>query len=195
MITLRHPNNRDDGFSLVELIISVALFSIIMTIVGGIIISSFQADRTVREVTTSTTDGQLVVNVVEQTVRNSTAVQVVPGTDGASSFATARSTVGGSTQCAAWFYDASTDTIYQQRSTAAITAPLPGSVGSGWSVVSSGIVPDDDAGGTAYPVFEAQGTRGLTVRFAVEGDSGPASLFITSVTGRAPQSNVSPQCF
>jgi hypothetical protein len=76
-----------------------------------------------------------------------------------------------------------------------ITAPTSGSIGSEWTAVSSGIVPDVDSGGTAYPVLQAQGTRGVTVRFAVNGDSGPSSLFITSVTGRAPLANVSPQCF
>lgn len=185
----------DEGFSLVELLISIALFSVIMTIIGSIIVSSFQADRTVREVTGSTTDGQLVVNVIEQTVRNSTAILVLPASDGVSVFTTVRSTVGGTTQCAAWFFDAGSQSVFQRRSGTAIGAPLPGAVGSEWSVVSTGIVPDTDAGGTAYPVFAAEGARGLTVRFAVEGDSGPASLFITSVTGRAPQANVSPQCF
>lgn len=195
-MTLR-PRGReaDTGFTLVELLISVALFSVVMTIVGSIVISSFQADRTVREVTGSTTDGQLVVNVVEQTVRNSTAVHVQAAADGVSVFATVRSTVGGTPACTAWFFDAGEQTVYQRSSSSAISAPLPGAVGSEWSVVSTGIVADDDGAGTTYPVFAAQGTRGLSIRFAVEADSGPASLFITSVTGRAPPSNVSPPCF
>lgn len=195
-MNLRHcSTTRDDGFTLVELIITVALFSIIMTVVGGVIISSIQADRTVRSVTTSTNDGQLVVNIIEETVRNATAVSVVPDADGVSVFATVRSTVGGTTQCAAWFYDAPTDTFFQRRGAAAIPAPIAGSVGSEWSLIATGIVPDEDSSGTALPVLQAQGAQRLTVRFAVEAQSGPASLFITSATGRAPQANVSPQCF
>lgn len=194
---MTHTRTRaaDSGFSLVELIISVGLFAVIMTIVGSIVISSYQADRTVRTVTGSTTDGQLIANVIEEAVRNSTAVSVSTAADGISMYATVRSTVGGSARCIAWFYDSETDTVFQQVSATAITAPLPGEVGQAWTSLGGNVVRDADSTGTPYPVFAAQGTRGLTVRFAVDGDSGPASLFITSVTGRAPQANVSPSCF
>jgi prepilin-type N-terminal cleavage/methylation domain-containing protein len=185
----------DDGFTLMELLISVGLFAIIMTIVGSVILSSLGADRTVRTVTTTTTEGQLVVNVIEEAVRNSTAVSIATASDGVSVFATVRSTVGGSAACVAWFYDSETETVYQRRAAAAITAPTPGAVGDTWTRLGGSIVPDVDSTGTPYPLFVAQGTRGITVRFAVDGESGPESLFITSATGRAPQSNASPSCY
>jgi prepilin-type N-terminal cleavage/methylation domain-containing protein len=186
---------RDEGFTLVELLISMALLSVLITVVGGIIVSSLQADRTIREVTTSTTDGQLVVNAIEQTVRNSTAISVVPNADESSVFAVVRTTVGGSARCVAWFFDTQAQAIFQRDSSSAISAPTPGAVGSEWREVSGGIVPDDDATGTPYPVLQADGSRGLVVRFAVEGGTRASTLFVTSVTGRGPQSNVSPQCY
>ena len=73
--------------------------------------------------------------------------------------------------------------------------PIPGEVGSEWSSVSTGIMPIVDGAGTTEPVFSAQGTRGLAIGFTADGDSGPASLFVTAATGRGPQSNASPQCF
>jgi prepilin-type N-terminal cleavage/methylation domain-containing protein len=194
-MTDRTITNDDRGFTLVELLISMALLSVVVTIVGGIIVSSLQADRTIREVTTSTTDGQLVMNAIEQTVRNSTAVSVVPNADGSSVFAVVRTTAGGTARCVAWFYDIESEAIFQRDSTSAISAPTPGAVGSEWREVSGGIVADDDATGTPYPVLQADGARGLAVRFAVEGGSSASTLFISSVTGRGPQSNVSPQCF
>jgi len=185
----------DSGFSLVELLISMTLFAVVLTIVGNVIVSALTADRTVREITGSTTGGQLVVNVVEQTVRNSTAISVTTDVDGVSTFATVRTTAGGPARCHGFFFDSEVGAVFERTSTTAIPAPTPGAVGSEWTRISEGIVPIDDGSGTPTPVFAAAGTRGLAVSFTVDGASGPASLFVTAVTGRAPLSNASPTCF
>lgn len=187
---------RDDrGFTLIEVLISMGLFAIIITIVGSMIVSSLTADRTVREVTSSTTDGQLVANLITQNVRNSTAVQVSPVTGQQSVTLRMRTTAGGAARCQAFFFDATLGSVYQRSSATTITAPTPGAVGSEWTLVSTGIVPITGSGGTPTPVFAAQGTRGVALSFTVDGESGPASLFVTAATGRGPQSNASPQCF
>ncbi len=185
----------DSGFSLVELLVSMTLFAVVLTIVGNVIVSALTADRTVRELTGSTTGGQLVVNVVEETVRNSTAILVTTDVDGVSTFATVRTTAGGAARCHAFFFDSEAGAIFERTSATAIAAPTPGAVGSEWSRISEGIVPLDDGSGTPTPVFAADGTRGLAVNFTVDGASGPASLFVTAVTGRGPLSNASPSCF
>jgi len=185
----------DAGFTLVELIISSALISVVIVVVGGVLVSSMRADETVRTVTTSTTDGQLVANVIDSGMRNSTAVSVSIASDGVSSFAVARVAGASGAECVAWFYDAELDTVFRRVSPSAITAPEPGSVSSDWVPLSAGIVPDVDDAGTEYPVFAADGARGLTLRYAVEAGGGPSSLFITTITGRAPSTNASPQCF
>lgn len=187
---------RDDaGFSLIELLVAMGLFGIIITIVGSVIISALTADRTVREVTTSTTDGQLVVNIIEETVRNSTAVSVETAADGVSTFATARTTAGGTPRCQSWFYDDETGAVFERSSATAVDAPIPGAVSDEWTSVSQGLAPIVDDAGDPIPVFALAGTRGISVSFSVDGGSGTSSLFITTVTGRAPLSNVSPQCF
>ena len=185
----------DAGFTLVELLISAALVSVVIVVVGGVLVSSMRADETVRTVTTSTTDGQLVANVIDGDMRNSTAIEVSTASDGVSSFAVARIQRASGAECVAWFYDADTDTIFGRTSPSAIPAPEPGSVGAGWIALSGSIVPDADGSGTAYPVFTAEGTRGLALRYVVETGGGPSSLFITTITGRAPSTNASPQCF
>jgi prepilin-type N-terminal cleavage/methylation domain-containing protein len=185
----------DRGFSLIELLIAMSLFAVVVTVVGSIIVSSLTADRTVREVTGTTTNGQLIVNVIEETVRNSTAVSVDPDADGVSVFAVARTTAGGAARCQAWFYDNEVGTVFQRSAATAIVPPTPGSVSADWTAISSGIAPIEDNSGTLVPVFALDGTRGLAVSFSVDGGSGTSSLFITTVTGRAPQSNVSPTCF
>lgn len=192
---LRHAPRNDRGFSLVELLIASALFGVVITIVASVVISAIQADRTVRDVTGSTTDGQLAANVIEQTVRNSTAVQVVPVTASQSVTIRLRTTAGGAARCHAFFYDDTLGQILQRSSTTLITVPTPGAAGSEWTVVSAGIEPIIGSGGTPEPVFAAQGTRGVALNFTVDGDAGPASLFVTAVTGRGPLSNASPQCF
>lgn len=187
---------RDDrGFSLVELLIASALFGVVITIVASVVISAINADRAVRDVTGSTTDGQLAVNVIEQTVRNSTAVQVAPVSGGESVTVLLRTTAGGAARCHAFFYDDTLGQILQRSSTTAITAPTPGAAGSEWTVVGAGIEPIIGSGGTPEPVFAAQGARGVALNFTVDGDAGPASLFVTAATGRGPLSNASPQCF
>ncbi len=187
---------RDDrGFSLVELLIASALFGVVITIVASVVISAINADRAVRDVTGSTTDGQLAVNVIEQTVRNSTAIQVAPVSGGESVTVLLRTTAGGAARCHAFFYDDTLGQILQRSSTTAITAPTPGAAGSEWTVVSAGIEPIIGSGGTPEPVFAAQGARGVALNFTVDGDAGPASLFVTAATGRGPLSNASPQCF
>lgn len=187
---------RDDrGFSLVELLIASALFGIVITIVASVVISAINADRTVREVTGSTTDGQLAANVIEQTVRNSTAIQVVPVSATQSVTVRLRTTAGGAARCHAFFYDDTLGQILQRSSTTAIALPTPGAASSEWTVVSGGIEPITGSGGTPEPVFAAQGTRGLAMSFTVDRESGPAVLFVTAVTGRVSQPNASPQCF
>ncbi len=192
---MTHQRSSDRGFSLIELLVAMSLFAVVITVVGSVIVSSLTADRTVREVTETTTNGQLTVNVIEETVRNSTAVSVDPDPDGVSVFATARTTAGGTARCQAWFYDNEVGTMFQRTSSTAIVPPAPGSVSSDWTVLSAGIAPIADDDGNPVPVFDLDGTRGLSVSFSVDGGSGTSSLFITTVTGRAPPSNVSPTCF
>ncbi len=187
--------SRDDGFTLVELMVAIALFSLVMIAVGGVLISSLRADSTVRSVTTSTTDGQLAVSVIQNAVRNSSAVFVEASDDGDSFFATVRTVTGSAPRCVAWFYDATDSTLYQQQSTSEIDPPEPGSLGGEWTAMSSGIVADVTAAGVPQAVFEAAGTRGLNVRFTAEAEIGAGSLFSTTITGQAPPSNESPQCF
>lgn len=185
----------DRGFTLVELVIAMSLLSIVVTIVGSMIISAIRAESTVREVTGTSTNGQVALNVIEQTVRNATELQVTPDADGASVFVALRTSVGGAAQCHAFFYDAPTDRILQRPgSTTAIPAPVPGEVGSDWTSLSGGVVPIV-VDGVAEPVFAQQGSLGLAVTFAVEQTSRTGALFITAVTGRGPDSNASPQCF
>lgn len=192
-MTAARPGDR--GFTLVEMLISMGLFGIIITIVGSIVVSSLTADRTVREVTSSTTDGQLVATLITGNVRNSTAVQVVPITGQQSVTIRMRTTTGGAARCQAFFYDATLGQVFQRSSATMIATPTPGAVGSEWTVVSGGIVPVVGTGGTPTPVFATNGTRGVALNFTVDGDSGPASLISTAATGRGPLSNASPQCF
>jgi prepilin-type N-terminal cleavage/methylation domain-containing protein len=192
----RRALRRDDrGFSLIELLIASALFGVVITIVASVVISAINADRTVRDVTGSTTDGQLAVNVIEQTVRNSTAIQVAPVAGGDSITVRLRTTAGGAARCHAFFYDHTLGQILQRSSTTTIPLPTPGAASSEWTVVSGGIEPITGSGGTPEPVFAAQGTRGLAMSFTVDRESGPASLFVTAATGRGPLSNASPSCF
>ena len=128
-------------------------------------------------------------------MRNSTALRVTTNVDGVSTFVAVRTTAGGVARCHAFFFDSSASALYERTSTTAITAPTPGAVDSAWTQLGASIKPVVATSGTRTPVFTAQGTRGLAISFTVDRPTGPASLFVTAVTGRAPLANVSPQCF
>ena len=183
----------DEGFTLMELLISAALMVVVIIVVGGVLVSSMRAETTVRTTTTSTTDGQLAVNVITAGVRSSTAIST--STVGESSFAVVRTVHLGTVRCQAWFHDASTDTLYERTGTSAITAPAEGSLSSEWRVLAEGVVPQLDGAGVPSPVLASSGSRGLTLRFGVGEGTAADAVFVTTTTGRAPLMNASPACF
>jgi len=172
--------SNDRGFTLIELLIGAALTVVVITVIGGVLVSSLRADTTVRSVTESTTNGQLVVNTIEATVRNAAEIEYTLMSDCASSFVHAALGPATSREYRAWFYDASTDALAEARSTDPIPAPTPGSDAFPGSIVvmKVGIL----AGRSS--VFSAQDSQGLNVAFTVDSNGGPQSYFDTTFTAR-----------
>lgn len=192
----RRPSaSTDAGFTLVELLVSIALFSIVITVVGGVLISSFRADQTVRTVTTGTTDGQLALNVIDADVRNSSIVSVRPAPATDSQLVVARVTPRSGPQCVALYYNASQNEIRRTTSTSAISMPANDAATNGWPVIATGVVQLPNPAGGFVPVFLADNDRTVTVRFAADAGGSTGSVFTTTVTGRPPLANASPQCF
>lgn len=61
---------KDDGFSLVELIVSIMVSSIILVAVGSLLFNSWRTQEEVTSMTQATNSGQLMGAMIERAIRN-----------------------------------------------------------------------------------------------------------------------------
>lgn len=170
---------RDDrGFTLVEMLVSSALFAMIMTGIIGVILVTTQAQRTVSIVSTSTTEAQLVANELDQRIRNSSEFQVT--TSGTTQLLVARVAGSDSTltwRCYGWFYSASDNGIIRMTSTAPgtkITMPTAAQAAT-WTLLLAGVVPR--SGTTVFSTVDNQ----LSIAFnATADDNLPVAIDFTT---------------
>ena len=183
-------SDTDDGFTLIELMVYIALSVVILLIVGGIFINSLNAERSVRGVNTSTNLGQLASQSVTNGVRNSSNIQLTAPSAGTQLLMT-RSVGSAATPvwtCNAWYL--SNGEIRTKQSATAIAAPTAAQLAT-WTVLN----PDVKARG-AIPVF-ALTARRIDLIFESKNGTGKAVLFKTSAASRQPPpaGADSPICF
>lgn len=187
MRLIRSSADSEDGFTLIELMVTVLLLTLVLGVVAGIMISTMNTEKSVRSVTSATNSGQLVVRTVEQGVRNSQtmipagASAPVPfslTTPTASDQLLIVRTVGSaatiSTTCSAWYYQASSKTLRYKTSSSAIPAPAA-SVLASWTLLADGISPI--SAGTVF----SQNNQRLVIAFAVDAGKSPSVKFQTSI--------------
>lgn len=164
------------GFTLVELLIASALMVVVGVVVGGILINSLVAEKTVRTTTQATSAGQLVASAIESGVRNATWIDL--DTTGGEYFLRVRTASGEATvtwNCKAWFI--SGGSVYQRTSSAAITKPSASNL-TGWTLLASGVAQSGSA-----PLLVKDGKRiDLTLEVSA-GDARPV-LISTSALSR-----------
>jgi len=117
------PADHDRGITLVELLVYMLLAIVVLTIVGSILINSFQAERQVRDAAQSNSTAQLVAESLGLGIRNASAVEVSAPTPDAVLLRTRSidGTEAGNWYCQAWLI--SDGDLRTTRSTAAIPAP------------------------------------------------------------------------
>jgi Tfp pilus assembly protein FimT len=185
----------DAGFTLIELLIYISLSTIVFAIVGGFMISSLTAERDVTSAAEGTTAAQLVSTSVQAAVRNGSAVKVLSaGTDGSQMLITRTTTRGDTLSwvCQAWYYSASTDSVYTKTSTApAVAIALPTSTPAGsWTLLGSGITSSKPGVET---IFGAT-SDSATMNFEVAAGTRAPVLVETKVYSRI-KATVSAPCF
>jgi prepilin-type N-terminal cleavage/methylation domain-containing protein len=146
-MTLRQPRRAHDaGFTLIELIAAVAIFSVIFVVIGGIFMSLVRTHATVRDSTQAASSAQVTVTTIEVGIRNS--INFALTNIGSDQFLVARTASSGSTlewRCQAWYYNAADDTIrFLTTDGVAIDAPSSTEV-AGWLVLAEGITPRNPA--------------------------------------------------
>jgi prepilin-type N-terminal cleavage/methylation domain-containing protein len=172
------------GFTLVELLVYVALLGIVLFILGGMLITGLTTERTVTRASDETRIGQLVSRSVEKGIRNATAFKVESvGSDQLLRARSADVSVAGTTttttwRCLAWYYRASDGAFFATTRTAGAVS-LPGTVPpaiplNAWTLYGSGLKPV----GTS-PVFSGSAA-------AYGGSAAPLKLTFQAVAENAP---------
>lgn len=139
-------SSRDSGFTLIELIAAVGIFSVIFVVIGSIFISLIRTQQTVQNTTSSASSAQVAATTVEVGIRNSMNFALT--NVGADQLLVARTASSGAVlewRCQAWYYSAAEDSI-RTRSTdgAAIAAPTAAQL-EDWTLLASGITPRNPA--------------------------------------------------
>lgn len=173
----------ESGFTLIELLVYCALLVLVLTIVGGLLITGLKVGGNVRSVSEATTEAQLISTSVQAAVRNASAVtEIDQGTDG-SQLVIARTSTKGASQgwmCQAWFYSAADKAIYTTTTNPAAAIVVPtGGPRNHWTLLGEGIGPADPTSTGPFHVT----TYSVSLDFHVEASGGnPISIHTSAYT-------------
>lgn len=188
---------REDGFTLVELMISTGLTIIVLVITGGILISALRTQEIARTVTDAANTAQQIVHSIQSGVKNASAMTVTSDMTTGTQLLLVRtvSSDPNSTapSCQAWYYTpANGGAVYTTKTTpaAAITLPSGGPQGV-WTILGTGISPADP---TTGKVFNAPSGGRVELKFDVAAGSHPYVL-INTMTYNSQSTSVSSPCF
>lgn len=177
---------REEGMSLVELLIYSMLLVVILGIAGAILINALNSQRIVTTISGATSDGQLISTSVGIGIRNASAFQAATPTAFGQmlSARTQRVTsTGVSTwQCQSWFRT-TTGEFYVRAATSAIAVPASAAGLSGWTLVTKGAnLPSSVA--QAFTASSGQ----LTLSLSMSGGTSKPVLISTTFVSR-PQTD------
>lgn len=165
--------SRDAGLTLVEFVVAAALFGLVISVIGGIMVSLFTTERTVSGATEGATSAQLTATAIGDQVRNSAGFRVIDVVDSDDQLLVARVADSGADlewRCVAWYVDASDDGQIRTTTTAdgvAIDVPTSAQLAT-WTLLLDGV---SAPGG--QPILTDAGPR-LEVGFdATTGDDRP----------------------
>lgn len=168
----------EEGFTLVELLIAVALTSLVITVIGGLFVSVTQTQQTVQAVTASTTSGQQAASTITGRVRNGSGFLLTNA--GADQLLVARSAGTGSSltwTCYGWYYSASGQSIRMTTSAPGIKITVPTAAQlAGWTLLVSGVTPR-----SGTQVFSSTGTQ-LSLAFNAQIGGHPPVAIQTSAS-------------
>ncbi|WP_370448415.1 type II secretion system protein J [Cryobacterium sp. TMT2-18-3] len=185
---MRRDADADRGFTLIELVISTALALLVLVIVGGMFVSTIQAQTSVREAAQSSNTGQLVSKALTRDVR---AAREFRATSPSAGTCLLRLTVVSnalttpvSVRYVAWYFG--NGEIRSTRSTSAIAVPASPSDVATWTLFASGV-----SRAASTPVFSASGSQ-VVLSFRVAGASGAPVLIQTTAASRQPMPTPGP---
>lgn len=193
--SIQTPKANDAGFSLIELLVASALGLIVLSIVGGMVISSVTTERTVNDSTTSSNLGQLALSSVSHGVRHASALSLLePTVDTQVLMALIVDdvlAVPATAHCEAWFVGAGE--VRTTRSDTAIAIPSGSADVVDWTLLATDV---EKVG--AAPVFTTPGGLMIQLKMQLQGDDGLTVLMDTTTVSRqpgTPPTEVTDLCF
>lgn len=182
---LRARLRRDDGTSLVELLVYLIVMAILVTLIASTFIQGRGVQGDQQSLADASNEAQLAAASIERPIRNAASIQV-DSTAHAGDLLVVKSRVGepndapGSWRCYAWYYDSGTRTIYTTTDapgTSSVTAGIVGAPDvSAWRPLITEV---DKVPGHA--VFRTTGVGGgITMRFDVSSQRQGAPVRIDS---------------
>lgn len=204
---------RDDaGFTLIELMVYAILAVIVMSIVGGVIITTVRVQRTTTSISSATDEVQLAATTITDSVRNASGIDALTQTTAGQLL---RARVASTTQtgpasapvtsttwkCYGWYYSIKSSTLYMASSaTSMIAAPTLSSTGvptsTGWTALASGVTTPSGTGKTV-PFDDAGGSKLLTLNLLVASADASKIRISTSsqVSAQSGTGSVPTTCF
>jgi prepilin-type N-terminal cleavage/methylation domain-containing protein len=179
---------RDRGLTLIELIITVALLTLVITVTGTILVSALKVQAGVNALGSASNGAQLVARSLQRGIGNASAFKAeAPTADGQLLRARVVSVTAAGTptwRCVAWYWSATAKTVRTTSSTAGlVAAPTAASLAT-WSVLATHAqLPT----GTMQP-FTGAGTQ-LLLRLAVGGASATRPVLVATTVAAGPQSD------
>lgn len=173
---------RDEGVSLVELLIYMLLAVTVLTIIAAILINSLRAESAVRTSAQATDTAQLAAQSLNRGIHNASAIEVTSPASGITLVRTRSidSSAAGTWRCEAWVFAAGA--IRTMTSSAAIAPPTTEVAVESWFLLADGVEPI-----AAAPVFAlAADERSLSVGFTVANGSGVPITLDTTIVSKQP---------
>lgn len=176
----------DDGFTLIEVLITSALLPLLVGLVGALVITAQRTDSTVRAATSAATAGQIVIDGVTTAARSADWASVsTSGTGQLLRVRTASTDTTLSWSCRAWWFDGGK--IWLKSASTTIAAPTAPAT-QGWTLVATGVAAQE-----TNPVF-VYAAGALSVMYTVSDGSQSPVLIATTVSPRQSASGGSTQC-
>ena len=174
--------DRDEGVSLVELLIYMMLAVTVLTIISAILINSLRAESAVRTSAEATDTAQLAAQSLTRGVHNASAIEVATPTADITVVRTRSidSSSAGVWQCQAWAV--ADGQLRTTTSAAAISVPTSAAEVASWLLVAEGVEPIG-----SNPIFSlAADERSLAVGFTVANGSGIPITLDTTIISKQP---------
>ena len=179
----------ETGVGLVELLIYVALSLVVLSAVGGVVISLVNVQNQVMTTANAAEQAQVIARSVESGVRNATAVdlQTINTSDQMLMVRTASATGTAVWSCQAWYFSNASKSLFTKTSNAAIGAPTQQGLAS-WTQLASGVAPSQ-----GQQIFLLSGTK-VSLNFAEQVAKETPIVIKTSVSQRGGV-RISAPCF